>query len=66
MELKVNGKAHSHRGKGGVADLLKELHADPKRVALMVNGEISPRAKWNLVKLTEGDTVELLVFAGGG
>jgi len=66
MNLLVNGEGHEHEGKGTLAELLLEFQADPSRTAIMVNGEVVPRARWESVSLSDGDQVELLVFAGGG
>jgi thiamine biosynthesis protein ThiS len=32
----------------------------------MVNGEVITRKKWENVRLSEGDQVELLTFSAGG
>lgn len=66
MKLTVNGRAHEHSGTGGIADLLREFGRRPERTALMVNGEVVLRVEWSQTRLSEGDRVELLVFAGGG
>ncbi len=66
MELLVNGKPHQHNGEGTVAELLKEFQAEPARIALMVNGEVLRKARWDSVKLASGDQVELLMFTAGG
>ena len=66
MELIVNGEKHEHAGDGSIAALIKENGARPERTAVMVNGDVVPRARWDAVTLKPGDNVELLVFAGGG
>ena len=66
MNLVVNGELLEHHGSGSIADLLAECQADPARTAIMLNGEVAPRSRWNDTKLAEGDRVELLTFAGGG
>ena len=66
MKLTVNGEPHEHKGDGSVAALLDEMGSRPDRTALMVNGDVVPRARWTGVSLSDGDRVELLVFAGGG
>ena len=66
MNLVVNGEIHKHKGHGSIADLLAECQAEPSRTAIMINGEVTPRGRWNSVRLVEGDRVELLMFAGGG
>ena len=66
MDLVVNGEAHRHNGQGTIPELLQECQADAARTAVMVNGEVVPRARWDSVRLCESDHVEILVFAGGG
>ena len=66
MKLTVNGEPHRHNGDGSIAALLAELGAKGEHTALMLNGEVLPSKDWNRVRLEEGDTVELLVFVGGG
>ena len=66
MKLSVNGDSREHRGDGTLAALLRELGADPDRVAVLVNGAVVPRDKRAETKLADGDTIEVLTFAGGG
>jgi sulfur carrier protein len=66
MNLIVNGAPHLHAGQGTVAELLAEFRAVPAMTALMVNGEVVPRSRWDSVRLAEGDQVELIVAAAGG
>lgn len=66
MNLVVNGELYTHNGHGSIADLLAECGADPSRVAILINGHVTPRGRWGDVKLAEGDRLELLMFAGGG
>lgn len=66
MFLTVNGEKVEHRGDGTVAALLTGLGAVPEHTALTVNGDIVPSARWQNVKLSDGDTVEVLTFVGGG
>ena len=66
MNLTVNGDSHIHNGMGTLAELLREYNTEPLRTAVMVNGEVIRREKWDGVRLSEGDQVELLTFAAGG
>lgn len=66
MVLTVNGEPHELEGEARLADLFREIGCDPGRTALMLNGEVVPRADWDGVELQENDQVELIVFAGGG
>ncbi len=66
MNLFVNGESREHTGDGSVAALLAELGANPKHSALTVNGDLVFPRDWKTFKLTDGDTVEVLTFVGGG
>jgi sulfur carrier protein len=66
MNLAVNGSPHIHQGRGTVVELLEELKAVPAMTAIMINGEVVRRSRWEAVRLAEGDEVELIVAAAGG
>ena len=66
MFLTVNGEKYEHRGDGTVPALLAELGATPEHTAVTVNGELVPSKDWKCFKLSDGDTVEVLTFVGGG
>ncbi len=66
MNLVVNGAPHPHKGKGAIAELLEELHAAPATVAVMINGEVVRRSRWESIRLAEGDELEIIVAAAGG
>ena len=66
MNLVVNGEPYPHTGQGTIAELLDEFHAAPAMTALMINGEVVRRSRWESVRLAEGDEVELIVAAAGG
>jgi len=66
MNLKVNGECHEHTGDGTVAALLAELGANPEHSAVTVNGDLVFSKDWKTFKSSDGDTVEVLTFVGGG
>lgn len=66
MKLMVNGETHIHGGNGSVDALLDELGANKAHTALMVNGDVVPSEKWAETQLKGNDSVEMLVFVGGG
>ncbi len=66
MNLIVNGEKVEHRGDGTVPALLTELGATPEHTALTVNGDLVFSKQWKDFKFTDGDTVEVLTFVGGG
>lgn len=66
VNLFVNGETFVHEGAPTVAGLLSALHAAPDRVAVMLNDRIIRKADRNGTTLSEGDRIEVVVFAGGG
>lgn len=66
MRLTVNGETIEHKGEGNLVALLQQLGANDARVATMLNDEVIPREDRPRTELSDGDRVEVLVFAGGG
>lgn len=66
MEIQVNGAPLALAPSATVADLLAELGAAGKRVAVERNGEIVPRSRHATTSLAPGDRVEVVVAVGGG
>ncbi len=46
--------------------LIAELGMQADRVAVELNREIVPRARWSATTLQEGDRLEIVHFVGGG
>lgn len=66
VPIRVNGEErHVARG-ATVADLLAELGAAGKRVAVERNGEIVPRSQHAGTRLAAGDRIEVVIAVGGG
>ncbi|MCS6891295.1 MAG: sulfur carrier protein ThiS [Rhodovarius sp.] len=49
-----------------VAELLREIGLDPRKVAVERNEEIVPRSRYDSERLSPGDSVEIVHFIGGG
>ena len=49
-----------------VADLLREIGLDTRKVAVERNEEIVPRSKYLETWLASGDQLEIVHFIGGG
>jgi sulfur carrier protein len=63
----VNGSVHVCRTPSAtVADLMRELALEGKRVAVERNGEIVPRSSHALTALATGDRIEVVAAVGGG
>lgn len=49
-----------------VADLVRELALQGKRIAVERNGEIVPRGRHGETRLAPGDRIEIVAAVGGG
>jgi thiamine biosynthesis protein ThiS len=66
MNITLNGEQFELDRPVSVADLLARLEIDPRRVAVEHNLSILKRQRFLDVVVTEGDTVEIVNFVGGG
>ena len=66
LELTVNGQTMRLEAPVTVAQLLRALERDERRVAVEVNGQLVPRENHTSVQLAAGDAVEIVGFVGGG
>jgi thiamine biosynthesis protein ThiS len=66
ISLTLNGESRIVGAGLTVADLVREIGLDPKKVAVERNLEIVPRSALADVMLTEGDQLEIVHFVGGG
>ena len=64
--ISVNGAPRTLAGPHSVADLVRELALEGKRIAVERNGEIVPRSAHGSTMLTDGDELEIVVAVGGG
>jgi len=65
MRLRINGQLMEASALT-VAELLRELGIEPRAVAVEVNLSIVPKKDYQVFRLKEGDTVEIVSFVGGG
>ncbi len=66
MKLVLNGKAIETEPGVTVAAILSRLDLQGGRVAVAVNGELSPRGEHARRLLQDGDTVEVIHAVAGG
>lgn len=66
ITLTLNGEPHRIALGSSVADLVRQIGLDPKKVAVERNLEIVPRSTLANVILAEGDNLEIVHFVGGG
>jgi sulfur carrier protein len=65
MKLRLNGEERTSAA-ATLAGLVEELGMKADRVAVELNREIVPRAKWEQTELNDGDELEIVHFVGGG
>lgn len=63
--VKINGTEFDIAGKT-VSEYLETTNYDLKRIAVEKNGEIVPKAKYSETVFSDGDSVEVVSFVGGG
>ena len=66
MEISVNGEQRSVADALSVAELLRGMGLEGKRLAVERNGEIVPRSSHAATALAEGDRIEIVIAVGGG
>ena len=67
MRLNINGTPRVfERPVRTVADLVRELALDGKRIAVERNGEIVPRSRYAETPVAMGDALEIVGAVGGG
>ena len=63
--VKINGELLEKDGKT-VAEMLADMDIRGQRVAVEINEEIVPKARYDETILKDGDCVEVVRFVGGG
>lgn len=63
--VKINGTEFDIAGKT-ISEYLETTNYDLKRIAVEKNGEIVPKAKYSETVFSDGDSVEVVSFVGGG
>ena len=69
LQLRVNGQERElpYSGAGAtVLDLLSSLDLHPGTVAVELNRELVPRARFGEATLGDGDRIEIVRFVQGG
>jgi sulfur carrier protein len=66
LSIVLNGSPHRCDDNLTVADLVRELALQGKRVAVERNGEIVPKSHHGDTRLAAGDRIEIVAAVGGG
>ena len=66
MKLKINGEEREIADGLSLTGLLDSLEIRPGRVVVERNRDIVPREIFGVTMLSDGDTLEIVHFVGGG
>jgi sulfur carrier protein len=67
MEFVINGEAQRlEPPPATVAELVRALKLEGKRIAVEHNGEIVPKSRYAQTKVSAGDRLEVVAAVGGG
>jgi sulfur carrier protein len=67
MEFVINGTAQRlDPPPATVAELVRALNLEGKRIAIERNGEIVPRSRYAQTRVAAGDRLEVVAAVGGG
>lgn len=66
MQIQINGEPRTIACVSSLAALVESLGMKADRVAVELNLEIVPRAKWPETPIKDGDRLEIVHFVGGG
>ncbi len=66
INITVNGRAETLASAVNVRDFLKSKKMNPDAVVVERNLEIIDRKAYDTTMLSQGDTIEILQFVGGG
>ena len=66
MRILLNGEQREFESEITLAALVLVLDLPGEGIALALNRQVVPRAQWSVLRLTEGDCVEIVRAVGGG
>ncbi len=66
MQVKINGAVTELADNASIQDLLLAKKLPAEIVVIELNGEIIKREKWESLKLSTNDNLEIIRIIGGG
>jgi len=66
MKVFLNGKKINVGNNLTAQQLLSEMGYQDKRIALEINGEVTPKSEYSNKIIVENDMVEIITAIGGG
>ena len=66
MKVQINGDFKELHQALKLNELLSSLNVKPNGVAVELNREVIAKEKWSSVTISDGDSIEIVHFVGGG
>lgn len=66
MEITFNGEKEQLEKEYTITKLIEKYELNPQVVTVNLNGSILSKEAFDSTKVKEGDTVDVLLFMGGG
>lgn len=66
INVTVNGEPRTIGAGSSIAAMLEEIGIDPRKVAVEHNLEVVPRSTLADIRVSDGDSFEIVHFVGGG
>lgn len=66
MEITINGENKNLPEEFNLAELLNHFELPSERVAVELNREVVRKKDWAMIKVSDGDKLEVIHFVGGG
>ena len=66
LAIRINGEHRRIPDGVSIAEMLRSIGVDPRKVAVERNRAILPRSTFEQVRVEEGDEYEIVHFVGGG
>lgn len=66
MQLIINGQEKDLQSSRNITQMLQELDITGTHIAVALNFQVVPRARYDQTPLNEGDKVEIVHAVGGG
>lgn len=66
MNIKLNGEDISFERQLTVVELIEHYKLNPKTVVIELNGDILEKRRYGETQVNDKDSIEMVVFVGGG
>lgn len=66
ISIRINGEEQQVPADLNLLNLVRHLGLDPARVAVEMDRRLVRRAEWEATPVTEGASLEIVTFVGGG